>query len=197
MAKNGKWVVGAMVASLVTLVLEAGAVERTRPTRTPSSRTKSQQPIAEAELALPQESVLGEDHQKNIDALQREKLEALRNRVDMLTRAASVTRLAPGQLDRATLDQLQAELEVQDRPHLRIQTWKRIIELRQKFEEEAKQGIAMPRGKPADPNSWLAAHGRYTSAKLARINAQLALEREQVALESEKGKTDTPAEKPK
>ena len=197
MATNGTCMVRAVVALLITLALEAGAAERTRTTRTPSAKAKSQQPIAEAELALPQESTLGEDHQKNIEALQREKLDVLRNRVEMLTRAMSVGRSSQAQLDHATLDQLQAELDLQDRPHLRIQTLKKIIELRQKIEEEAKQGAATPRGKPGDVNAWLASHGRYTSAKLARINSQLALEREQIGLEGEKGKTDAPAEKPK
>jgi hypothetical protein len=185
-----------VVIVALVFTLEAGAVERTRSPRTPASKTKSQA-IAEAELALPQDSVLGDDHQKNLEALQREKLEALRSRLQMLTRAMSVGRATQGQLDHATIEQLQAELEIQDRPHLRIQTMKQIIELRQKVEEEAKQGMNAPRGKPGDVNAWLAAHSRYTSAKLARINAQMALEREQIALQNEKAKPDAPTEKPK
>jgi hypothetical protein len=195
MSRINRWMRWAVVASVLMLAHGAWAVDRTRNPRTPASKAKSQQPIAEAELTLPQESVLGEDHQKNIEALQREKIEALRNRVDMLTRGASLGRVTPNQLDHATLDQLQAELEVQDRPHLRIQTLKKIIELRQKIEEEAKQGASTPRGKPGDVGPWLAAHGRYTSAKLARINAQLALEREQIAPPDEKGKPDAPGAK--
>ncbi len=193
MTHISKWTV---VIVALAFALEAGAVERTRSPRTSTAKTKSQS-VAEAELTLPQDSVLGDDHQKNLEALQREKLEALRNRLEMLTRAMSVGRATQGQLDHATIEQLQAELELQDRPHLRIQTMKRIVELRQKIEEEAKQGLNTPRGKPGDVNAWLGAHGRYTSAKLARINAQMALEREQIALQNEQAKPDAPAEKAK
>jgi len=193
MARVGNWVVAALV---MACAWEAGAVERTRSPRSAATRSKNQ-PIAEAELALPQESALGEDHQKNLEALQREKLEALRSRLEVLTRAMAVGRARPGQVDHATIEQLQVELEIQDRPHLRIQTLKRIVELRQKIEADAKQGMSSPRGKPGDLNPWLAAHNRYTSAKLARINAQMALEREQIALQGEKAKDDASAEKAK
>lgn len=178
------------------LAVGASAVERSRNTRTPG-KAKPQQSIAEAELALPADSVMGEDHQKNLATLLNEKLETLRNRLDILTRAMAVGKATQNQVDHATIEQLQAELESLDRPHLRIQTLKKIVEVRQKIEEEAKQSSSTPRGRPGDPSAWLAAHSRYTSTKLARINAQIALEREQLAQQAEMGKADAPAEKDK
>jgi hypothetical protein len=190
------------LAALSVLILALGiaghawAVERTRSTRTPA-KPRTQQSISEAELNAPTDSLLGDDHQKNLEMLQREKLEAVRGRVEILTRAMQMGKATQTQLDHATLEQLQAELDTLDRPAQRVQTWKKIIELRQKFEEEAKQGLAAPRGKPGDPTAWLNAHARYTSTKLARINAQMALEREQLAAQAETAKPDAPAEKAK
>jgi len=195
MSRINTLAVWAVMALVAMSALEARAVERTRSTRSSTSRTKTQQPIADAELMPPEDSVLGEDHLKNIQALQREKLDTLRHRLEVLTRAFSVGRATQSQLDHAMIDQLQAELDTQDQPSLRIPTLKKIILLRQKIEEEAKQNARGVPTKPSDVNPWLSAHGRYVNAKLGRINAQMMLEREQRA--EEKADSETPVEKPK
>jgi hypothetical protein len=185
----------------------AVAVDRTRSSRAAAAAKlkgqqpglKNQQPAAESASAGPQDTVLGDDHQKNIEALQRERLETLRQRVELLTRAYSVGRATEDQLDHATLEQLQTELDIQDRPHLRIQALKKIVELRQKLEQSAKDRASTPPAKASDVNAFVSAHGRYVNARLARIGAQMNLERELMGQEKEKEspKTETPAEKPK
>jgi predicted metal-dependent hydrolase len=175
----------------------AVAVDR-RNSRSAAARLKPQQPAAEADSAGPQDTVLGDDHQKNLETLQKEKLETLRQRVDLLTRGYSLGRVSEDQLDHATLEQLQAELETLDRPHLRIEALKKIVTLRQKFEDAAKLRVSNPAGKAAaDVNAFVSAHGRYIGARLARINAQMNLERELLGQEKEKEspKSESPTEK--
>lgn len=175
----------------------AVAVDRTRSSRAAAAKLKSQQPAAEPDTTSPQDAVLGDDHEKNLAALQRERLETLRQRVELLTRGYSVGRVSEDQLDHATLEQLQAELETLDRPHLRIQSLKKIVALRQKFEEAAKQRVSTPSAKGGDVNAFVSAHGRYVGARLARISAQMSLERELLAQEHEKEspKSEKPGEK--
>jgi len=175
----------------------AVAVDRTRSARAAAAKLKSQQPAAEPESTGPQDTLLGEDHQKNLETLQQERLETLRQRLELLTRAFSVNRATEDQVDHATLEQLQAELDVQDRPHLRVQTLKKIVTLRQKFEDLAKQRGTNKAAKTGDPSAIVSAHGRYVGARLARINAQMALERELLAQEKETPKSEPAGAKPK
>lgn len=201
MLRNKKRSVLTVVGLMAVLATQLMAVDRTRSSRTATSKAKpQQQSIAEAELALPDDSVLGENHLKNLETLQREKAETLRHRLEVLTKAFSVGRASQSQLDHAMLDQLYAELDTQDQPALRIPTLKKIIVLRQKIEEEAKQAASSMPAKPSDINPWLSAHGRYVNAKLGRINAQMLLEREQLAEEAAKtdpSKSETLSTKPK
>lgn len=197
MLHTRKWSLLAGAVALACLAQSLGqpaaAVDRTRNVRTPPSRTKPAS--GSNDMGLPAEATLGDDHQQNIEALQRERLEVLRHRLDVLTRAFSMGRATERQVDQATLEQLQAELEVQDRPHLRVQALTKVVEIRQKFEDEAKQRLSAP-AKPGDINAMVAAHGRYISARLARIHSQVSLEREQLGQRSDEGKSDSPAEKP-
>ena len=160
---------------------------------------KSKPPAnTEPEGTVPQDAVLGEDHEKNIQALQREKLDIVRQRLELLTRACAAGYATQNQVDQAKLDELRSELELQDRPHLRIIALKQIVTLLQRFEDDAKQHAAYP-SKPNDVSAMLSAQGKYVGARLGRIQAQITLEKEKLSLEQDgdKAQDGGKVEKPK
>ena len=159
--------------------------------RGPLPKSKAPAP-AEPEGTVPKDTVLGEDHEKNIQALQHEKLDVVRQRVELLTRAAAAGQATQNQVDQATLEELRLELEIQDRPHLRVIALKQIITILQHFEDDAKSHATYP-AKPNDINAMISAHGKYVSARLARIGAQISLEKEKLAIEQDAaGKAEKP-----
>jgi len=192
------WVGWAVLAGCLTSAGWAGpgpaVAAETRPFGprgfVPKPRTPPTTPT-EPETPLPKDTVLGEDHEKNIQAMQFEKLGLLRHRVAVLTRAMAAGQATQQQVDHATIDELRMELDLQTRPHLRVAAMEKLVELLKRFEDEAKQRVMTPK-KSNDASAALSAHGRYISARLARINAQMSLEREKMAFEREGSKTEPP-----
>jgi len=157
-----------------------------RPTTT--TTTTPEPPAA----PMPKETELGEDHQANIAALQREKFEMLRYREDQLRRAYAAGQASQNQYDKAALPALRAELELQDRAPLRIIAMEKIVEILKRFEKEAEADL----GKPVKGNSLdkqIKEANEYTRARIERINAQLDLERERAAQTPTTTPTTTPS----
>ena len=181
----------------------AGVDSRSRSPRPVVPKTKPVQPVQpvqEPAVPAPKETELGEDHEKNIKALQQEKLDVIRQRVALLKRAFSTGQITQRQLDQAMLEELRTQLEFLDQPHMRVLALEQIVTLLQRAEEEAKESMSTP-GKPSakgnDISQAATAHGRYVNARLARINAQISLERERLAVQQQgQGKSTTPSPTP-
>ena len=153
-----------------------------------------QQPAADVEIPAVKEAVIGDDLDQNIKALQQEKLDLIRQRVALLNRASASGQITQQQLDQAMLEQLHQELEVIDRPQLRVIALEQIVAIVTRFEEEAKKSMTPTGKKASDVGHAASLHGRYVSARLRRIDAQIRLEKEKLAI---KNQTQPAADKPK
>lgn len=171
----------------------AAADSRSRTSRTAVPKPKTGQPAPEQGVSGPKEAELGEDHEKNIKALQQEKLDLIRQRVALLNQAFSAGQITQRQLDQAMLEELRMQLDFLDQPHMRIMVLEQIVTLLRRAEDEAKETASSP-PKSGDINRAASAHGKYVSARIARINAQIGLEKERLALKQERDKAKT--EKP-
>ena len=163
----------------------------------PSQGTQQpQQPLP------PDEYKSSGDPDDNIMSLLKEKLETLRQREELVRKGFAAGKQTQQQVDSATLQVLDAELGVLDKPSLRIATLEKIVAIRIRQEKEAEQEGA-GKARPNDYNALLSAHGGYIRIKIGRIDAELGLERErsslkkEVAEQSGDSKTAKPDEKSK
>jgi len=124
------------------------------------------------------------DPNANIAALKKEKLETVQMREEFLRSASQAGKAKQSQLDHITLDLLNAQLELIEKPSLRIETREKIITILKRQEAQAEQDLIKVQ-RSSDIDGLVGAHGKATVARLRRINAQLDLERERAALEKE------------
>lgn len=166
------------------------ATSQTVATAPPSASSRGKRPTASSSTSsapetppvpMPKETTLTEDPKANVIALQREKLELLRQREDLLRRAMAANQATQAQVDDASLDALRLEVELQDRPPLRLIAMEKIVEIRKRIEDEAESALSTKQPKGNDARNVVAAHGRYVQARLRRINAQIDLEQERAA----------------
>ena len=173
----------------------AAAVDsRSRTSRTAVPKTG--QPAPEPGVPTPKETELGDDHEKNIKALQQEKLDLIRQRVALLNQAFATGQINQRQLDQAMLEELRMQLDFLDQTHMRVMVLEQIVTLLRRAEDEAKDNASSPGKKTSDVSHAASAHGRYVSARIARINAQIGLEKEKLTLKQEREKAKTETQKP-
>ena len=119
------------------------------------------------------------DHDKNIKALQQEKVNAWKERVEWLTRACADGYATQDQVDVATIDELRyAELEVMDKPADRIAALKKIVDLHKQFEDQDKQKTNFPTN-PNDIRAVLTRSGRVCPLEGRACSRKIELEEEQ------------------
>lgn len=148
-----------------------------RPTPTVPGKTPAAQD--QEQLTPVKEAVLTDDHSANVDALQKQKYELLHLHTELLKRAMTAGQASQREVDRAALDEIRMELEMQERPHLRIAAIERQIEILKRIESEAEKDASLPQKKAS---GMVSSYGKVIGAKITRINAQLNLEREYIAL---------------
>lgn len=155
-------------------------------TGTPAAAAGTQAPAsAWAELLGPREPVeMGDDREANVLALQRERLGVIRHRTELIRKAFAAGHASQHQLEHAELELIRAELELQNRPHLRVEACEKLFQYYKRGEEEAEKEVL--KLVPGDARAAMATQARYTQARLARINAQINLEREKQAFDEGK-----------
>jgi hypothetical protein len=150
---------------------------------------------AEPETPEPKDTVkLTDDHEANIQALQRERLETLRKREEIIRQEAAKGNATQREIDRAAIDNLRAELDFQDRPHLRIMAWEKLVAALKRQEDEADKNFEKARLK--DAASAIAAYDRYVGARVSRIRAQIDLEKERIDADQAGKKPETMPQEP-
>lgn len=153
--------------------------------------TTRQDPTQNRPEAIPKDEYTSSgDPDANITKLTKEKLELLREREEKIRTAMQAGKAKLPEFDDATLDVLRAELEVLEKPSLRIAAHEKIVAILKRHEQDAfDSGAAKMRS--TDQSGLVSAYSRYVHAKLRRINAELALEKERSALQKEMGTTST------
>jgi len=183
---------GLFIVALLTFVFVVDAAPPTRPPRTKASdktapAARGARGDSDGFSAAKNNVVLGKDHDANIKALQEKKLEILHERQNVMEEANKYGKASQNQMDQATLDALRFELELQDRPHVRIGILEQMLTILQRFETDAEEAFTRAR---TDPNAVVGAHGRYTHARITRLNSQISLEKEKIAQEAAGGKKE-------
>lgn len=182
---RSKWGIGIVVIVLAGML--AGPMPLSRclaryPKQQPQQQPDTQEPQA------PDEYKSSGDPDDNIMTLLKERLETLRQREDYVRKGYAAGKQTQHDVDRASLAVLWAQLDVLDKPSLRIATLEKMVAIHIRQEKEVQQESAAKLRPSNDVNSinaFLSAQGNYSRAKIDRIDAQLRLERERSALKKE------------
>ncbi len=94
---------------------------------------------------------------------------------------------------RATLDALRAEVDQYDKAAKRVPVLQKIVESTKLQEEIAKQKLIQKASNPGKSDNLLKIQDPYWRAKMARIDAEIALEHERVRAQEEAQAATPPA----